>query len=155
MKLGLGLLSHQALQLSTAKLHYASFHARFVPHLVLDDEFEVAERLVEERKERERKKKKKKGGFKLRIKIENELLRRLLSGAVAGAVSRTAVAPLETIKTHLMVGNSANSMAQVFDKITMAEGWKGQFRGNFVNVIRVAPSKAIEVFGLATFISYA
>ncbi|KAE8687438.1 Adenine nucleotide transporter BT1 [Hibiscus syriacus] len=132
---------------STAKLHYASLHAQFVPHLVLDYELEIAERLVEERKE---KKKKNKSGFKLRIKVENESLRRLLSGAVAGAVSRTAVAPLETIKTHLMVGNSGNSMAEVFDKITMTEGWKGLFRGNFVNVIRVAPSKAIELFAYET-----
>ncbi|KAL4318178.1 hypothetical protein GQ457_18G003430 [Hibiscus cannabinus] len=138
---------------NTAKLHYASVQAQFVsvsepgfqldqvPHLVLDDELELAE---------ETKEKEKKGGFKLRIKVENESLRRLLSGAVAGAVSRTAVAPLETIKTHLMVGSRGNSMAEVFDKITMTEGWKGLFRGNFVNVIRVAPSKAIELLAYET-----
>ncbi|KAK8654958.1 hypothetical protein V6N13_107553 [Hibiscus sabdariffa] len=142
---------------NTAKLHYASLHARFVsisepgfqldkvPHLVLDDELEIAERLVDIKK-----KKKKRNGFKLRIKIGDESLRRLLSGAVAGAVSRTAVAPLETIKTRLMVGSFGNSMAEVFDKITMTEGWKGFFRGNFVNVIRVAPSKAIELFACET-----
>ncbi|KAI3964535.1 hypothetical protein MKW92_053543 [Papaver armeniacum] len=50
-----------------------------------------------------------------------------------GAVSRTAVAPLETIRTHLMVGTSGNSSTE------------GLFRGNLINVIRVAPSKAIEV----------
>ncbi|PPS03217.1 hypothetical protein GOBAR_AA17459 [Gossypium barbadense] len=76
--------------------------------------------------------------------------RKLMSGAVAGAVSRTAVAPLETIKTHLMVGSCGNSMAEVFDNITMSEGWKGLFRGNLVNVIRVAPSKAIELFAYET-----
>ncbi|GMI89239.1 hypothetical protein HRI_002593200 [Hibiscus trionum] len=140
---------------NSAKLHYASLHARFVsvsepgfqldtvPHLVLDDELEIAERLVDKRKE-------KKKGFKLRIKIGNESFRRLLSGAVAGAVSRTAVAPLETIKTRLMVGSFGNSMAEVFDKIIVTEGWKGLFRGNFVNVIRVAPSKAIELFAYET-----
>lgn len=122
---------------STAKFHFASLVSISEPgYLVLDDELEIAERLVE---------KKKKSGFKFRIKIGNASLRKLMSGAVAGAVSRTAVAPLETIKTHLMVGSCGNSMAEVFDNITMSEGWKGLYRGNLVNVIRVAPSKAIEV----------
>ncbi|XWS72909.1 hypothetical protein CRYUN_Cryun02cG0079900 [Craigia yunnanensis] len=139
---------------NAAKFTYASLHTQFVsvsepgfqienvPQLVLDDELEIAERLV--------KKNEKKGGFKLRIKIGNESLRRLMSGAVAGAVSRTAVAPFETIKTHLMVGSSGNSMSELFDNVMMNEGWKGLFRGNLVNVIRVAPSKAIELFAYET-----
>lgn len=138
---------------NTAKFPYTSLHTQFVsvfepgfqlekvPQVVLDDALEIAERLVE---------KKEKCGFKLRIKIANESLRRLMSGAVAGAVSRTAVAPLETIKTHLMVGSCGNSMSEVFDNIMMSEGWKGLFRGNLVNVIRVAPSKAIELFAYET-----
>ncbi|KAL1552284.1 Adenine nucleotide transporter bt1, chloroplastic/mitochondrial [Salvia divinorum] len=88
----------------------------------------------------------KKRGLKLKIKVSNPSLRRLISGGIAGAVSRTAVAPLETIRTHLMVGSSGNSSSEVFQNIMQSEGWKGLFRGNFVNVIRVAPSKAIELF---------
>ncbi|PIA42485.1 hypothetical protein AQUCO_02000143v1 [Aquilegia coerulea] len=94
--------------------------------------------------------KKKRGGLKLKVKIANPSLRRLVSGAIAGSVSRTAVAPLETIRTHLMVGNSGNSFTEVFQTIMKTEGWKGLFRGNFVNVIRVAPSKAIELFAYDT-----
>ncbi|XP_022996779.1 adenine nucleotide transporter BT1, chloroplastic/mitochondrial-like [Cucurbita maxima] len=90
--------------------------------------------------------KKKKVGLKLKVKVANPSLRRLMSGAVAGAVSRTCVAPLETIRTHLMVGSSGNSSTEVFHNIMQTDGWKGLFRGNFVNVIRVAPSKAIELF---------
>lgn len=97
-------------------------------------------------------KNKKKGGLKLKVKVSNPSLRRLISGAIAGAISRTAVAPLETIRTHLMVGSSGHSTTEVFNNIIQTDGWKGLFRGNFVNVIRVAPSKAIEVmkflFGL-------
>lgn len=89
--------------------------------------------------------KKKNGGLKLKVKIANPSLRRLISGAIAGAVSRTAVAPLETIRTHLMVGSSGHSVTEVFNNIIEHDGWKGLFRGNLVNVIRVAPSKAIEV----------
>ncbi|KAK4274424.1 hypothetical protein QN277_017644 [Acacia crassicarpa] len=88
----------------------------------------------------------KKCGLKLKIKIRNPSLRRLISGAIAGAVSRTAVAPLETIRTHLMVGSSGHSSTEVFGNIMKTDGWTGLFRGNLVNVIRVAPSKAIELF---------
>ncbi|KAK4853741.1 hypothetical protein QYF36_013838 [Acer negundo] len=96
------------------------------------------------------KKKKKNGGLKLKIKVSNPSLRRLISGAIAGAISRTAVAPLETIRTHLMVGSSGHSTSDVFNNIMNTDGWKGLFRGNLVNVIRVAPSKAIELFAFDT-----
>ncbi|EOY31464.1 hypothetical protein QUC31_019773 [Theobroma cacao] len=96
------------------------------------------------------KKKKKEVGLKLKIKVSNPSLRRLISGAIAGAVSRTCVAPLETIRTHLMVGTSGNSTTEVFHNIMQTDGWKGLFRGNLVNVIRVAPSKAIELFAFDT-----
>lgn len=89
----------------------------------------------------------KKIGLKLKIKVGNPSLRRLISGGIAGAISRTAVAPLETIRTHLMVGSSGHSTIEVFQNIMKTDGWKGLFRGNLVNVIRVAPSKAIEVIG--------
>ncbi|PIN23984.1 Mitochondrial solute carrier protein [Handroanthus impetiginosus] len=91
-------------------------------------------------------KKKKNSGLKIKIKVSNPSLRRLISGGIAGAVSRTAVAPLETIRTHLMVGSSGHSTTEVFKDIMKKDGWTGLFRGNFVNVIRVAPSKAIELF---------
>lgn len=97
------------------------------------------------------KKKKKKNGLNLKVKISNPSLRRLISGAIAGAISRTAVAPLETIRTHLMVGSSGHSTTEVFHSIMKTDGWKGLFRGNFVNVIRVAPSKAIEVMEIPRF----
>ncbi|GMH11893.1 hypothetical protein Nepgr_013734 [Nepenthes gracilis] len=100
--------------------------------------------------EEEKAKKKKGTGLNLKIKVRNPSLRRLISGAVAGAVSRTAVAPLETIRTHLMVGSSGHSTAEVFHNIIKTDGWKGLFRGNLVNVIRVAPSKAIELFAFDT-----
>ncbi|KAL9168126.1 hypothetical protein ABFS82_05G140500 [Erythranthe guttata] len=89
---------------------------------------------------------KNKKGLKLKIKISNPSLRRLVSGGIAGAISRTVVAPLETIRTHLMVGSNGHSTSEVFESIMKTDGWTGLFRGNFVNVIRIAPSKAIELF---------
>lgn len=86
----------------------------------------------------------------LRFKVGNASAKRLLSGAFAGAVSRTAVAPLETIRTHLMVGSGGFTVHDVFNHIMKDEGWQGLFRGNGVNVLRVAPSKAIELFAYDT-----
>lgn len=98
----------------------------------------------------QKKKKKTKGGLRLKVKVGNPSLRRLISGAIAGAVSRTAVAPLETIRTHLMVGSCGHSTTEVFQDIMKHEGWQGLFRGNLVNVLRVAPSKSIELFAYDT-----
>lgn len=150
--MGLGISPNPPSSLeSNAKLPYTSLNSTFVSmpepgfladkssRMVFEEAMEVGNR------EFFMKKNKKKGGFKLKIKIGNPSLRRLASGAIAGAVSRTIVAPLETIKTHLMVGSCGHSTSEVFENIMKNEGWKGLFRGNLVNVIRVAPSKAIEV----------
>lgn len=123
-------LSYSSLQ--TAKfLIYEDFRFDMIPQLVFDAALETGKR--------------NRGWFKFKIKISNPSVRKLMSGAIAGAVSRTIVAPLETIRTHLMVGSCGNSVCEVFDAILKTDGWKGLFRGNLVNVIRVAPSKAIEV----------
>jgi hypothetical protein len=88
-----------------------------------------------------------KSGFKLKLGPNG---RRLLSRAIAGAFSRTAVAPLETIRTQLMVGSHGHSLPEIFHQIITNEGWPRLFRGNTINVIRVAPSKAIEVSVIVT-----
>ena len=60
------------------------------------------------------------------------------------------VAPLETIRTHLMVGSTGSkTVTGVFKWILETEGWPGLFRGNAINVLRIAPSKALEVGALA------
>ncbi|XP_073031104.1 adenine nucleotide transporter BT1, chloroplastic/mitochondrial-like [Primulina eburnea] len=120
------------------KLPYADL---FVKYVSLPEGFKILG--VQEEENGATKKKKKRVGLK--VKIRNPSLRRLLSGGIAGAISRTAVAPLETIRTHLMVGSSGHSTSEVFHNIMQADGWTGLFKGNFINVIRVAPSKAIEL----------
>ena len=46
-----------------------------------------------------------------------------------------------------MVGSNTgqSNVISCFGDIVRDEGWQGLFRGNGLNVIRVAPSKAIEV----------
>ncbi|CAK9147130.1 unnamed protein product [Ilex paraguariensis] len=120
-----------------------SFRIVGVPELVIGEAWDEGEEGL-------LKKKKKKGALKLRIKIGNPSLRRLICGAIAGAVTTLSVAHLETIRTHLIVGNFGHSMAEVFHNIMNTEGWTGLYRGNLVNVIRFAPSKAIELFAFDT-----
>ncbi|GAB2275517.1 Adenine nucleotide transporter bt1, chloroplastic/mitochondrial [Dionaea muscipula] len=130
-----------------SKVPYMDLYLKYVPSAQGFRIIGIPEAVEEEKA---KKKKKIQGGLKFKIKVGNPSLRRLISGAVAGAVSRTAVAPLETIRTHLMVGSSGHSTGEVFDNIMKIDGWKGLFRGNLVNVIRVAPSKAIELFAFDT-----
>lgn len=83
---------------------------------------------------------------KVRVRM-GQAATKLVSGAVAGGVSRTVTAPLETIRTHLMVGGaSSSSFGQVFRQIMKADGWRGLFRGNGIQVLRCAPSRAIELY---------
>ncbi|KAL9275869.1 Adenine nucleotide transporter BT1, chloroplastic/mitochondrial-like protein [Drosera capensis] len=104
-------------------------------------EIQEAVTVKEEKEGNTTTKKKGKGGMKFKVKVVNPSLRRLISGAIAGAISRIAVAPLETIRTHLMVGSSDQSSMEVFDNIMKTDGWTGLFRVNLINVIRVAPSR--------------
>lgn len=129
------------------KLPYADLYVKYVSS---PEGLRIPGGVPEGTAEEESASNRKKNGMKLKVKVANQSLRRLISGAIAGAVSRTAVAPLETIRTHLMVGSSGNSAKEVFQDIMKTDGWKGLFRGNFVNVIRVAPSKAIELFAYDT-----
>ncbi|KAJ7515311.1 hypothetical protein O6H91_22G010100 [Diphasiastrum complanatum] len=137
----LELMNHPAFPESTSVSEFG------FKNLCLQDECERAVTSVDETDEKgkQKQKTKRKGVLAVRLKLGNASIKRLLSGAFAGAVSRTAVAPLETIRTHLMVGSAGKSIGAVFSHIIETEGWQGLFRGNGINVLRVAPSKAIEV----------
>mmetsp|Transcript_9715 Transcript_9715/g.35583 ORF Transcript_9715/g.35583 Transcript_9715/m.35583 type:complete len:584 (-) Transcript_9715:110-1861(-) len=69
----------------------------------------------------------------------------LLAGSVAGAVSRTFTAPLETVRIKLMCGQGIRGgiMANM-RSIVQTDGVQGLFRGNATNVLRFAPTKGID-----------
>lgn len=77
------------------------------------------------------------------------IVKQLLCGGIAGVISRTAVAPIDLIKTHLITSHglrgAKKSALTICTEIIEQSGWKGLFRGNLVNCIRVAPNKAIEL----------
>uniref|UniRef100_A0A7N0TYN2 Mitochondrial adenine nucleotide transporter BTL1 n=1 Tax=Kalanchoe fedtschenkoi TaxID=63787 RepID=A0A7N0TYN2_KALFE len=70
------------------------------------------------------------------------------SGALAGAMTKAVLAPLETIRTRMVVGVGSKNIAGSFIEVVEKQGWKGLWAGNTVNMIRIVPTQAIE---LATF----
>ena len=71
----------------------------------------------------------------------------MIAGGLAGAVSKTLTAPLETIKMNLMVcpTGAAETARECGARIVRDAGWVGLWQGNLVNVCRGAPTKAIEL----------
>lgn len=73
----------------------------------------------------------------------------LISGGIAGAVSRTIVSPFERAKILLQLqGPEAHQaykgMFPTIWKMYVDEGWRGWFRGNLLNCIRVVPYSAVQ-----------
>ncbi|KAK8967608.1 hypothetical protein KSP40_PGU011613 [Platanthera guangdongensis] len=71
-----------------------------------------------------------------------------LSGALAGAMTKAVLAPLETIRTRMVVGVGSRHIAGSFLQVVEENGWQGLWAGNTVNMLRIIPTQAIE---LATF----
>lgn len=74
-------------------------------------------------------------------------LKLLASGAIAGAVSRTATAPLDRLKMLLQVHDGKQRMTMRSGLRSMAaEGsLKAFFKGNGTNVVKIAPETAIKL----------
>jgi solute carrier family 25 phosphate transporter 23/24/25/41 len=71
--------------------------------------------------------------------------RHLLAGGIAGAVSRTCIAPLDRLKVYLQVHGSKQLGVKDSLKYMLQEGgfWS-LWRGNGMNVIKIAPRSAIK-----------
>ncbi|RID42637.1 hypothetical protein BRARA_J02508 [Brassica rapa] len=70
--------------------------------------------------------------------------RLLLAGGLAGAVSRTATAPLDRLKVVLQVQKGHAGVLPTVRKIWREDKLTGFFRGNGLNVMKVAPESAIK-----------
>lgn len=79
-----------------------------------------------------------------------DVAKHLLVGAVSGGVSRTVVAPLERAKIEYMLDSTTmardGGLFGTLTRIVRDEGPGGLFRGNALNVLRIAPTKAVEFF---------
>ncbi|PSS07601.1 Calcium-binding mitochondrial carrier protein like [Actinidia chinensis var. chinensis] len=70
----------------------------------------------------------------------------LIAGAVAGTASRTATAPLDRLKVVLQVQTTRASIGPAIKNIWREGGFLGFFRGNGLNVLKVAPESAIKFY---------
>ena len=71
------------------------------------------------------------------------------TGAVAGALSRTATSPLERLKILRQVTTAEYqglNISQAFKYMWQVEGWRGFFKGNGVNIVKIAPFSAFEFY---------
>lgn len=75
----------------------------------------------------------------------------LWAGAVAAMVSRTFVAPLERLKLEYMVRGERRKLFELIHTIAVTQGLRGFWKGNFVNVLRTAPFKAINFYAFDTY----
>lgn len=69
-----------------------------------------------------------------------------ISGAIAGTVSRTVIAPYDRVRILLQL-RRADTLWSAFRDIYLADGVAGYFRGNGINCVRAFWSKGL-LFGL-------
>ncbi|XP_032107980.1 solute carrier family 25 member 41 [Sapajus apella] len=82
------------------------------------------------------------------LEVDNEgaLWKFLLSGAMAGAVSRTGTAPLDRAKVYMQVYSKTNftNLLGGLQSMVREGGLCSLWRGNGINVLKIAPEYAIK-----------
>ncbi|XP_014508805.1 probable mitochondrial adenine nucleotide transporter BTL3 [Vigna radiata var. radiata] len=79
------------------------------------------------------------------------MTKHLWAGAFAAMVSRTFVAPLERLKLEYIVRGEQKNLFVLIQEIATSQGLKGFWKGNFVNILRTAPFKAINFYAYDTY----
>lgn len=70
--------------------------------------------------------------------------RHLAAGGIAGSVSRTCTAPLDRLKVFLQVQTKRSGISEGFKYLHKEGGARSFWRGNGINVIKIAPESAIK-----------
>lgn len=87
------------------------------------------------------------------LSLGTQALHALVAGGIAGAVSRTATAPLDRLKVLLQVqavmpattgGRQVVGVRQGLQCIYAEGGFRAYFRGNGANVVKIAPESACK-----------
>jgi len=76
---------------------------------------------------------------------------RLAAGAMSSALVRTLLAPFERVKLEYLLNHSKLALGPQVRKIFAAEGVRGFWRGNGINLLRVCPYKAINFAAFDAF----
>uniref|UniRef100_A0A8D1NPM2 Uncharacterized protein n=1 Tax=Sus scrofa TaxID=9823 RepID=A0A8D1NPM2_PIG len=83
------------------------------------------------------------------LEVDNEgaLWKFLLSGAMAGAVSRTGTAPLDRAKVYMQVYSTKTNFMNLLGglrSMVQEGGFCSLWRGNGINILKIAPEYAIK-----------
>ena len=82
------------------------------------------------------------------------MCRKLLFGCIAGIISRTFTAPIDRLKVMaqaLPPGTKSVSLLTSARNIYQSCGFRGFFRGNLTNCVKVAPDTAIRYYSFERF----
>ncbi|XP_057765938.1 probable mitochondrial adenine nucleotide transporter BTL3 isoform X1 [Salvia miltiorrhiza] len=92
-------------------------------------------------------------GVKMRLRGQGAMntTKHLCAGAVAAMVSRTCLAPLERLKLEYIVRGEKGDLYMLIKRIATTQGLRGFWKGNFVNILRTAPFKAINFCAYDTY----
>ncbi|EFJ52525.1 mitochondrial substrate carrier [Volvox carteri f. nagariensis] len=75
-----------------------------------------------------------------------------VGGTGDDSADKHRTAPLETLRLAAMAGQlQSRSLVQAASDIVSAQGWRGLYRGNLLNVMRSAPQKALDFFVFDAF----
>lgn len=64
---------------------------------------------------------------------------------------RTFVAPLERLKLEYIVRGEQRNLFDLIKHIAATQGLRGFWKGNFVNILRTAPFKAVNFYAYDTY----
>lgn len=64
---------------------------------------------------------------------------------------RTFVAPLERLKLEYIVRGEQRHLFELIKSIAVTQGMRGFWKGNFVNILRTAPFKAVNFTAYDTY----
>ncbi|KAL0322907.1 UNVERIFIED_CONTAM: putative mitochondrial adenine nucleotide transporter BTL3 [Sesamum angustifolium] len=96
-----------------------------------------------------------KAGKRVKVRLRGRgavnTTKHLWAGAVAAMVSRTCVAPLERLKLEYIVRGEKRNLYELVTRIATTQGLRGFWKGNFVNILRTAPFKAINFCAYDTY----
>lgn len=65
--------------------------------------------------------------------------------------NRTCLAPLERLKLEYIVRGEKGNLYALINKIATTQGLRGFWKGNFINILRTAPFKAINFCAYDTY----
>ena len=75
------------------------------------------------------------------------MLSKVYSGSIAGGISRTLTAPIDRLKTMMQAappGRASGGLVDGLRSIYKEGGVPAFFRGNSVNVLKIAPETSIK-----------